>query len=519
MKKLFIVLSIWQILIVMSEQLSIPHDAEVLDGYKSETPLEDISPEDNRQFVGEQLDMNVMPIRDRRSPHYKVMESPGLRSHFHLDSEQLKKSLEKSRSRRELEDADKTRRELRSDEIEVEDDHDSPRRRSDIEDVSLEELPVAQKHTLNPSYYRTDEDRLMEKWVKSPYESRSHKEESTGDSQPEASANVGINARQPRVNFITQQGQSTNNKEIPDGPEARDQNRDQSQNNKGDDDSYRKPSQDRYYPANYGNANRINHVNDYHSQNDYNPYWDRNNYYPAKPSYDNRDRYYDDRYDRDRLYDRRYQMYMQPPSGMGAMQPPSYSNGFYYRHQYNDYDEYYPRNVPNYYYSDKRFDVPPMMIPPMEAREPPAAYSNNRPYLSTNDVNGYDRYPPIQPSGSPNTGRIIYYAHLPEITRSPPVYPAPNINRYGAPAAASKRYDPSYDYYYNNNYDRRGIDDYRNGRLSRMVKTSPIRDGTTLESTTTARISSAALPVRPFERYSYQEGLASYPHPYFRRYD
>lgn len=514
MNKVIITLSIWQILIVFTEQMSMPRDAEIMDGYKIETPIDEINRES--PFTGEQLDMNVMPIRDRRSPRYKVMESPGLRSHFHIDSEDLRKSWERSRNRRELEDADKTRRELRSDEIEVEDD-DELKRRSDVEDVSLEELPVAEKHTLNPSYYRTDEDRLMEKWVKSPYESRSHKDETHADSQSEASSNVGINARQPRVNFITQQGQSTNNKDIPDGPEARerDQNRDQSQNNKqSQDDSYRKPNQDRYYPSNYGNADRYNNVQDYYpQQGQYNPYWDRNNYYPAY-----RDRYYDDRYDRDRLYDRHYDSFMRPPPGMGAMQPPSYSNGFYYRHQYNDYDEYYPRTVPNHYYSDKRFDIPPVAGPPVEAREPPGAYSSFRPYLHTNDVSGSERYQPAANGVSQNNGRIIYYAHLPEITRAPPTYPAPaHHNRYGTVA---KRYDPSYDYYYNNNYDRRGaVDDYRNGRLSRMVKSTPTDDVSTKESTATTRISSAPLQVPAFERYSFREGLDNYPHPFNRRYD
>lgn len=160
--------------------------------------------------------------RDKRSLNYKVLESAGLKSHFQIhqplnqDEEELKINRYKHRARRQT----VSTRKLHSDEIEVEEE----KRDVEKDDLSTEEVPLAEKQTMKSPYYRSDENRLMESWVKAPYEnefaSRVQKEEE--DSQPEAS-NIGINARTPRVNFITQQGQK--NKDEPDGPEARDKNK------------------------------------------------------------------------------------------------------------------------------------------------------------------------------------------------------------------------------------------------------------------------------------------------------
>lgn len=147
---------------------------------------------------------------------------------------------------------------------------------------------------------------------------------------------------------------------------------------------------------------------------------------------------------------------------MSRMTPPlGASSSFYYRHQYNDYDDYIPRSVPNYYYSDKRFDIPgPGM--PLEARE---QYERElyRPYLYTNDVNN-------------RPGRIIYYANLPEIVRTPGNYRSATA-RYGDPMQN--------DYYYNSN----SFDDYRGLRTAKAAtyREPPL-------ASTTMRISSA--PVR-----------------------
>ena len=378
MKQIFLYATILQIIINGSIQMS---NANVVD----DGTMEDYQP---RHEI-----LDILG-RDKRSASYKVLESAGLRSHFHIDNvpsdEKLKGYLKRQRYRRDLEEKRKT--ELHSDEIE---DNDSEQRQSiSTDNISVEKLPNAEKQTMNPAYYRTDEDRLMEKWVKSPYgefQSRTQKDED--DSQSEATSNVGVKARTPRVNFITQQGQSSNNKDDKDGPEAREREREQEQQNNNNnnkqnsDDGYRKPTDNRYYSNNNNNNNNMNNNN----KKNYDPY------YQEREMYNQRDypsQYGYDKYD---PYDRRYEMNMMPQQGMARM--PQYMNRYdNYRPNYNDYDDYYSRSIPNNYYSDKRYDFPgPMM--PMEPRD---GYSS-RPHLNSNDVNGpYNNH-------NRNTGRIIYY--------------------------------------------------------------------------------------------------------------
>ncbi|CAO1439653.1 unnamed protein product [Diamesa serratosioi] len=405
--------------------------------------------------------------REKRSASYKVLESPGLRSHFHIDNvpsdEKLKIHLKRQRFRRDLEEKRKT--ELHSDEIE---DNDSEQRQTiTADDISVEKLPNAAKQTMNPAYYRTDEDRLMDKWVKSPYgefQSRTQKDED--DSQPEATSNVGVKARTPRVNFITQQGQNSNNKDDKDGPEAREREREQEQQNNNNnkqntDDGYRKPSDNRYYSNNNNNNQNNNNMN---NKKNYDPYYQEREMYNPR---DYPQQYGYDKYD---PYDRRYEMNMMSQNGMARM--PQYMNRYdNYRPHYNDYNDYYSRTIPNNYYSDKRYDFPAPMMP-MEPRDDYLA----RPYLNSNDVNGL--------YNNRNTGRIIYYANLPEVVRSPP-----SDQRY---RTVSNRYDPMYNYYYNNNYDN----DYR---PTRTVKSAPLR-----EATDAMKVTSSPLPVKIEERSSYQ---------------
>lgn len=195
MKRLLTVLAILQVYVALGETIEVTQNG--------------MEPENNP--------------RDKRSLKYKVLESTGLTSHFQIheplyqDEEEHKINRYKHRARRQTVSA----RKLHSDEIEVEEE----KRDVEKDDLSTEDVPLPEKQTMKSPYYRSDENRLMESWVKAPYEnefaSRVQKEEE--DSQPEAS-NIGINARTPRVNFITQQGQK-NNKDEPDGPEARDKNK------------------------------------------------------------------------------------------------------------------------------------------------------------------------------------------------------------------------------------------------------------------------------------------------------
>lgn len=383
MRQIFLYATILHIIISGSIQLSNANDV-------NDETMEEYQP---RHEILEILG------RDKRSANYKVLESPGLRSHFHIDNvpsdEKLKGYLKRQRYRRDLEEKRKT--ELHSDEIE---DNDSEQRQSiNTDDISVEKLPNAEKQTMNPAYYRTDEDRLMDKWVKSPYgefQSRSQKDDD--DSQPEATSNVGVKARTPRVNFITQQGQSSNNKDDKDGPEARERDQQEQQNNnnnnkQNNDDGYRKPTDNRYYNTNNNNNNN-NNMNNNNKKN-YDPYYQEREMYNQRdgPPRDYPQQYGYDKYD---PYDRRYDMNMMPQNGMARMPP--YMNRYdNYRPNYNDYDDYYSRTIPNNYYSDKRYDFPAPMMP-MEPRDDYPM----RPYLNTNDVNGHF-------NNNRNAGRIIYY--------------------------------------------------------------------------------------------------------------
>lgn len=480
MKNIFILLSVWQIFITSSYQYALNEEEHEIDSY-----LPDFVDrrEGREEAEFEQQQINRLPVeeiqRSRRALKYKVMESQGLHSHFNVepDNEVFRTNSPRRRTRRSVEGHS----ELHSDE--VEDVDTETRHVSNSDDVSLEKSPTAEKQTMNPAHYRADDSRLMDKWVKEPYyQSRTNKEED--DVQSEASSNIGIKARTPRVNFITQQssgqGSSNNNKDEPDGPEARERerererekererdrerDRDQQGNNKqSDDDGYRKPAstdrdRDRYSPSYYGNKNYDSYPQSPNYVASYDryapsPYYGRDRYmerepYPAPayyPPYNERDLAYNER----------------PPPGMSRMTPPTGpSSSFYYRHQYNDYDEYLPRSVPNYYYSDKRFDTPGL---PMEPRDP---YERDlhRPYLYTNDINN-------------RPGRIIYYANLPEIVR-----PA---NSY--PSATSRYADPYHTY-----------DNYRS---LRTAKAATFRD--VPPATTTMRISSAPARVDTARSRSY----------------
>lgn len=412
-----VLLSFWILcsIIGLSHPLAIHDDEEIpIDGYGPEIYID--HPLDNEDV--ELLDRVPLEepanIRIRRMAKYKILESPGLHSHFRpphrrvQDEDELKINPHRRRVRRSTRGLS----ELHSDEVEDVDNGSS--KQNEGSDFSIESVPLAQKQTMNPAYYRSDNtDRLADKWVKAPYgdyQSRSYKEEE--DSQGESSSNVGVKNRTPRVNFITQQGQQSSLKDdINDGPEARERERERErerdrdrdrerdrdqQNNKNDknndnsDDRYKKPLNDPYerQPNTYNKPydpyerphypyERERPINPYERpSNTYNPYY--RDQYGYNPYFEKYDPYYDRRY---------YPNSIVPPDGLSRMAPPNgMSSSFYYRHQYNDFDDYMPRTVPNYYYSDKRFELP------MEPRQP---YDMNRPYLYSNDVNN-------------KPGRIVY---------------------------------------------------------------------------------------------------------------
>jgi hypothetical protein len=193
MKNIFILLSIWQVFITFSHQLAVPVDeGQLIDGYGPDFPEHEIDPEE-AEFEKQQI--NRLPLeegqRSKRSLKYKVLESPGLHSHFHVvqDEEVLKTNPHRRRNRRST----PPRHELHSDEIE--DIETDSRRDVHSDDVSVENVPTAEKQTMNPAYYRSDDSRLMDKWVKAPYGSGSNAHKDEEDAQGEASSNIGMKAR------------------------------------------------------------------------------------------------------------------------------------------------------------------------------------------------------------------------------------------------------------------------------------------------------------------------------------
>ncbi|XP_058451497.1 uncharacterized protein LOC131430486 [Malaya genurostris] len=346
--------------VAVSESMHIPEDMEILDGYDLESAGTEINPEDDFYEQRSLLEpFFSRAIRDKREVPYRVLESPGLRSHFRPSYyEDISKKPDHQRTEK------RSRRSVEKDEAV-----------STTEDPkSTDEQPKAEKQTMH--------QRTIEAWGKTPYQVKQSAEDEL-DSEPEASMmNEGIKARAPRVNFITQKkpkGDSSEQREDKVIPEL-----------------YRKPLARLYYE--YPTIPRMYDSFPAHSQS------------PMYPKiYNKYDEYHRDMMDR-----------MHPPA------PHRYD--MYYQRRYDsDYDTYFPRySFPGYYYyPDKRFDVP--------------SYYRDRNYLLSNDV--MDSPSPVpQIHLPPRTRRIIYYANLPEIVRTPPNVDLRyrNYNKFG------NRFDPFY---------------------------------------------------------------------------
>lgn len=132
---------------------------------------------------------------------------------------------------------------------------------------------------------------------------------------------------------------------------------------------------------------------------------------------------------------------------------PRYDN-FDYRKRYED--DYIPRTPSSFYmYPSGAYDLP----------EPRDVY----PY--TNEIDRMSPPPPIPPyqtgyQSSTNNRRIIYYATLPEVVRSPPNVDLRYRSHY------TDRYDPLYQSNYYN-------DRYRSNRLPRYYPQSPSTSSST----------------------------------------
>ncbi|XP_067634511.1 uncharacterized protein [Eurosta solidaginis] len=137
------------------------------------------------------------------------------------------------------------------------------------------------------------------------------------------------------------------------------------------------------------------------------------------------------RYDR---YDDQYSRY----------EPYNYEDHYLHRRHYDPYDSYSPRlpqyPEPYYNYPDRRYDIP-------EPRDYVPLY-NNEVY----DKAPAASYPPVENYASPkypdyprNQRRIVYYAHLPEIVRTPYDY-ANRYDRYDDLMKPNKPINGAYKY-------------------------------------------------------------------------
>ncbi|XP_053696575.1 uncharacterized protein LOC128743907 [Sabethes cyaneus] len=348
--------------VVAASSMHIPEDMEILEGYDLESAGTEINPEDDFYEQRSLLEpFFYRAIRDKREIPYRVLESPGLKSHFRqrYDGDWYEKQGRHIK-----------RRNRRSIEVESSSTTEDPK--------SSEEPPKAEKQTLH--------QRTIEAWAKTPYQLKQPIDEEL-DSEAEASMmSEGIKARAPRVNFITQK------KTLTDSSESREDK------DKIIPEIYRKPLARLYYE--YPTLPRFYDSFPAHSQS------------PMYPKiYNKYDEYHRDMMDR-----------MHPPA-------PHRFDTYYQRRYDTDYDTYFPRyTFPNYYYyPDKRFDVP--------------SYYRDRNYLLTNDVMDVPSVPPQSVYKFPRRNRrIIYYATLPEIVRTPP-----NVDlRYRNYNKFNNRFDPFY---------------------------------------------------------------------------
>ncbi|XP_037040690.1 uncharacterized protein LOC119077587 [Bradysia coprophila] len=341
--------------------------------------------------------------RHKRSPKYVVLESHGLKSHFRSkgelrnvqsDDDVAFKNFDKTNEFMQNIAYDKLHPPKQDAEVEnfrlprsIEPEHRSVEMSTPGAVQTPEKLPQAEAQVMDDYHpERRNQPMPMDRWTKSPFDySKVHNEE---DSLAEAtSVNEGIKARTPRVNFITQQKSSKS-----ENPNDSDQKSSATKPEIYRSQPSAKPIEDRYYRRDY----------------------DELPYYRDSDPYSRRyDRY--SRYERDDMFN--YNPY-----------PMDYSRSF------DVYDRYMPKEpaYPDHYYDypDSRYDLP-------EPRDYRPLYSND---ISDRG----DRYPyhPYQmpPPATNRNRRIIYYATLPEIVRTPPSVDL----RY---KSYNNRYDDLYDNY------------------------------------------------------------------------
>uniref|UniRef100_A0A182R535 Uncharacterized protein n=1 Tax=Anopheles funestus TaxID=62324 RepID=A0A182R535_ANOFN len=249
---------------------------------------------------------------------------------------------------------------------------------------ALEDVAVAEKQTMNAPHKSSE------------FQAKIVREESDSDGEESMFIQEGIKSRAPRVNFVTQQTKGSGSSSG--SSESRD-----TVNDKLIRELYRKPVTSMNY------ARSLPRTYDSYMATSQSPMYPR--------VYNKYDSFHHDMMNR-----------MHPPA------PHRYDHYYERRHDVES-DPYFPRyKYPYYYYyPDRRYDVP--------------LYYRDRNYLYTNEIeqpsHGFPAYNvPLQPAmmrpAAPamRNRRIIYFATLPEIVRTPVKEP------YNQRLYQGNRYEP-----------------------------------------------------------------------------
>ncbi|XP_061399603.1 uncharacterized protein LOC133335335 [Musca vetustissima] len=375
--------------------LQIPEDVEILEGYEFDESPEYYGTDSNYYEARSMLTGVNKAIRNKRST---------------LEYEQAKGLVSKSGLNKKLQES--LIHNVESDRIEL---HSPPEqlgksqqqkgdelkpeaRMQQDEGEEPQPLPKAEKQIMDPDYDYYSQRHISPMWKDSVNISPSSDDD---DTIADATSGYAARSRQARVNFITQ------------------------------------PRKDNESPAKDLPEPVVTKIPPPLIKNTYDqkvsPLTPSYNYelYPSR-SYDP----YLRRYDR---FDEQYSRY----------DPYNYEDHFLYRRHYDPYDSYSPRMPqypePYYNYPDRRYDIP-------EPREYLPVY-NNEVYEKSSyapittaypDLNYPVKYPNDYPAKYPldytrPNKRIVYYAHLPEIVRTPYDYAnSYNRDRYDGQTAPNK---------------------------------------------------------------------------------
>lgn len=172
-----------------------PENLQILSEYGYDIPEQpNLQYSYLQNYKDELLNGPFLNIRSKRGYPYRVLESPGLRSHFNT----RKKSYISNPINEEIQNLDYT------------EEHASPPSRSkrEVDGVQIdkidedEPLPIAEKQYSDMDFSKSEYNKQSRSLP--PYSNDYSKSNDDDDNLSEASINEGIKARAPRVNFVTQ---------------------------------------------------------------------------------------------------------------------------------------------------------------------------------------------------------------------------------------------------------------------------------------------------------------------------